>query len=296
MAAVRSKLSEAGGRRIASTIVVVLFLGVLTALLWKPLAMIVVLWFEGALGLFDHNIPPHRIHDFAFSLLFWTAAVGMLAQLRRPRENVAGQLMALIPWAGLVLAFALTNFWRPIPFVAIFGGLTLLATLLHPAGRDLLTPFTDPRVNRVLLALVVIAAVPLIAFAGTSVGIQTGAIEQAHDHDHSEGGASEEVHEEHVEAGHFAIMAAFSFVLIGVGLLASLQPVGWWLPAWFAGFMAVVFGVASIAFQDIASSGGLLWGGAAILWGVGFVAAAELTQDAEAPTLLGAREASSAAK
>src|SRR5688572_8651113 len=57
--------------------------------------------------------PHHRVHDLTFSFLFATAVVGMLAQLRRPSENVAGQLMALIPWVALGLAFAPTKHWIP---------------------------------------------------------------------------------------------------------------------------------------------------------------------------------------
>src|SRR5919201_3063733 len=69
----------------------------------------------------------HRVHDLTFSFLIGTAAVGTLAQLRRPAENVAGQLMAVIPWVGLALAFVLS--WSPLRFAPapLLGALTLLA-------------------------------------------------------------------------------------------------------------------------------------------------------------------------
>ncbi|MGH7428482.1 MAG: hypothetical protein ACREJ4_09040, partial [Candidatus Methylomirabilaceae bacterium] len=196
---------------------------------------------------------------------------GMLAQLRTPSKNVAGQLMALIPWVGLALTSALTNI--PVRFAPapILGALTLLATILHPTGRDLFRSFSVSRVNRVMLALVIIAAVPLLAFASTNIGLPRT------------------LTNDHAALGHYGFMAAFSFTVIGVGLLASLRPDGWWLPAWLAGLLSALLGLASVVFPDVDSSLGLVWALAAIAWGVVFVAAAELTQDPERPTLLGSR-------
>jgi hypothetical protein len=217
----------------------------------------------------------HRIHDLTYAFLFGTAVVGLLVQLRTPSKNVAGQLMALIPWVGFVLAFGLSdiliNLLRP-PFVPIFGGLTLLATLLHPTWRDLFSSFSVSRVNRVMLTLVIIAAVPLLAFAVTNIGLQRTVIDG------------------HAAMGHYGYMVAFSFTVIGVGLLASLRPDGWWLSAWVAGLLSVLLGLASVVYPDNSSSLGLVWALAAIAWGVVFVAAADLTQDVERrPTLLGSR-------
>ena len=92
---------------------------------------------------------PHRVHDLTYAFLFGTAAVGILAQLRTPSKNVAGQLMALIPWVGFLLAFALTNSLSVVlPFVPIFGALTLIATALHPTGRDLFSSFSLSQIGR----------------------------------------------------------------------------------------------------------------------------------------------------
>jgi hypothetical protein len=253
------------------------------------LVVLVTLAFFGLIGvmLFGGQLGPeavaamghfsflsHRIHDLTYSFLFGVAAVGLLAQLRTPSKNVAGQLMALIPWVSFVVAFALGNILvvllRP-PFVPIFGALALLATILHPTWRDLFSSFSVSRVNRVMIALVIIAAVPLLAFAATNIGLQRTLIN------------------DHAAMGHYGYMVAFSFTVIGVGLLASLRPDGWWLPAWVAGLLPVLLGLASVVFPEADSSLSLAWALAAIAWGVVFVAAAELTQDAESPTLLGSR-------
>jgi hypothetical protein len=215
--------------------------------------------------------PHHRVHDLTFSFLFGTGVVGMLVQLRRPSENVAGQLMALIPWVALVMASVLSNTpprFAPLP---ILGALTLLATLLHPTGRDLFSSFSVSRVNRVMLALVIIATVPLLAFASIKVGLQRTATN------------------DHAALGHYGFMAAFSFTVIGAGLLASLRPDGWRLTAWVAGLLPALLGLASLVYPNVDSSLGLVWALAAMAWGVVFVAAAELTQDPEAAMLVGQR-------
>jgi hypothetical protein len=62
----------------------------------------------GFLGMGHFSEPSHRVHDLTFGFLMATAVVGILAQLRRPSKNVAGQLMALVPWVALLLATVLS--------------------------------------------------------------------------------------------------------------------------------------------------------------------------------------------
>lgn len=215
--------------------------------------------------------PHHRVHDLTFGFVFGTAVVGMLAQLRRPSQNVAGQVMALIPWVGLMLAFVLTGTALPFAPAPILAAFTLLAAILHPAGRDFFRSFSISRVDWVLLALIIIAAVPLLALASTNIGLQAT------------------VTNDHAALGHYGFMAAFSFTVIGVGLLASFRPEGWRLTAWVGGLLPALLGLASLVYSDVASALGLVWSLAAMAWGVGFVARAELTRTQRAPTLLGSR-------
>jgi hypothetical protein len=112
---------------------------------------------------------------------------------------------------------------------------------------------------------------PLLAFASTNIGLQGT------------------VTDEHAALGHYGFMAAFSFTVIGVGLLASFRSDGWRLTAWVAGLLPALLGLTSVVFPDVGSSLGLVWSVAAVAWGVGFVAAAELTRTRRAPTLLGSR-------
>ena len=215
-----------------------------------------------AMGHFSEH--HHRIHDLTFAYLFGTAAVGLLAQLVSPWRNIAGQLMALIPWLALGLVFPLTSFWSApgggfvIVATALLGTLTLNAAIFHPTGRGLLRSFSVPRIDRALLALVLAAAVPLLAYAATNIVLQADPIK-----------------DEHAAAGHYGFMAAFSFTVIGVGSLASLRPDGWRLTAWVAGGLPGLLGISSLAFPDVSSSLELIWAIASIAWGSIFIALAE---------------------
>ena len=100
----------------------------------------------------------HRTHDLAFGFLFLPGVVGIFAQFRRPSKNVAGQLMAVIPSAALlptlVLTVVLTNNTTVLqpPWVTVMTS-ALIATTLHPGGRDLFRSFSDGRTSWVMLAL-----------------------------------------------------------------------------------------------------------------------------------------------
>ncbi len=225
----------------------------------------------GFMGMAHFTDPRHRVHDLTYGFLFSTGIVGLFAQLRRPSKNVAGQLMALIPWVGLLLAAVLSTDLRVIRSgerILVAAG-TVVAVLLHPARSDFSRSFSASRVNWVMLALVIIAAVPLLGFASTNLGLQGTAPD------------------DHAAMGHYGFMAAFGFTVVGVGLLASLRPAGWRLTAWVAGLLPALLGLASVMYSDNSSSLALVWALAAMAWGFGFVASAELTKDAASPKLLG---------
>jgi hypothetical protein len=227
----------------------------------------------GAFGQMTHGTTEiHRTHDLTFAFLFVPAVVGMLVQLWRPAKNVAGQLIALMPWVALLLTLALTWFLTDNPRllqppwvnVAAVG---IIAALLHPTGRAFFRSFRVSRVNRVMLALVIVAAVPLLVFASTNIRLQ-GTVVDAH-----------------AFLGHYGFMAGLSFTVIGVGLVASLRPDGWRLTAWVTGILPALLGLASMIYPESSSSLGSIWALAAIAWGAVFVSAAELTQGAEGHTV-----------
>lgn len=223
----------------------------------------------GFLGMSHFTEPHHRIHDLTFGFIFVPAAIGLLAQLRRPSQNVAGQLMALVPWVALVLTVVLTsvlvsNTSALNPAWIGPAAFTLASAGLHPAGRDLFRSVSVSRASWLMVAMVVTAAGPLLAFASTNIGLQgTG--------------------NEHAVMGHYGFTAAFGLTVIGVGLVASLRPEGWRITAWVAGVLPVLLGLASLVFP-VDSSLDIVWSIASIVWGVTFVTAAELTRGAQ-PTV-----------
>jgi hypothetical protein len=230
----------------------------------------------GFLGMAHFTQPSHRTHDLTYGLLFTTAVVGLLAQLRRPLRNVAGMLMALVPWVGLLVAAVLSTdpgVIRSAERILVAAG-TVTAAVLHPARGGFFRSFSARRVNWVMLALVVVAAVPLLALASTNIRLQETATN------------------DHAGMSHYGFMAAFGFTVLGVGLLASLRPEGWRVTAWVAGLLPVLLGLASVVYQDVDSSLSLVWTFAAIAWGVVFLAAAELTKVARSPELFGPRRGS----
>lgn len=271
-------IAELGWRRIAFTIVVliplVLYLGVFG--FWRNQVLLVTSWF-GGVGLLEpvfYDVA-HRLHEFAAAMMLWPMVIGLAAQFRSPKRHVSGILMALWSVVSVLLAIALTGGWELTPIVAFLGVPTLVATLLHPAGRELLGAFSTGRLDTLTLALVVIAAIPLLAMAANQVGLQTGAIELAHDH--AATGHDAEVHQAHLEHHHFMFVSAFIISALGVGLLTSFRPRGWRLSAWVAGAMVGVYGLAGILAPSAASNPGVLWNLGAIVWAVAFVVVAEQT-------------------
>lgn len=81
-------------------------------------------------------------------------------------------------------------------------------------------------------------------------------------------------------------MAALAYTIIGVGLLASLRPVGWRFPALVAALLAAVLGGTSLIYPDAASSLDTGWALAAIGWATAFAGLAVRTDDAQQPTAM----------
>lgn len=210
----------------------------------------------------------HRVHDYTFTFLVTSSIVAVIAQIGRPSKNIAGALMALIPFAGLAVAAVLADDASVVdgnPFQYI-AALALIAVLLHPGARNLRRSFTAAGISPAGVGLVAVASVPLLAYASTQIRLQ------------------ETAGDAHAAMGHYGMMAAFSFTVIGLGLLASLRPDGWRLPAWATGLLPALVGGMSLMYPDIASSMDRGWALAAIVWGGLFIAVAELGRGARQPT------------
>lgn len=235
------------------------------------------------------------IHEIIFALIVGTVAVGLLTQLWRPKENFTGQLVALIAWVVMILIAAITNNWVPQPLFIIFGGLTILATIFHPAGRGLFSWFTGVRANKTLFVLVMIAAIPLLLLSFTNIGLQIEGGGGASLFDHNppafHGGVQTEPlnemedmtmndeaddDEKHIALGHYRNLGAISLIIILLGILASYRPRGWRLTAWIAGFLPMILGLLSVILPDAESSLSIVWSLLSIIWGIVFITTSEL--------------------
>lgn len=226
------------------------------------------------LGMAHFGQASHRTHDIAYGALFSTLVVGIVAQLGRPERNVAAAVMAQIPFVGLLLAAALAGEmdrivdFNPLRNAAAVGA---VVPLLHPAGRSFFRSFNLKRISWPMSTMVGVAAVPLITFASTNIKLQ------------------QSVTDIHRFMGHFGFMAAFSYTVIGVGILASLRPVGWRLSAWVAGLLVALLGLTSLLYPDATSSLDVAWALMSIGWGVAFIALAVRTRAPASPTEAEAR-------
>src|SRR3989337_3536282 len=89
---------------------VTLGLAAFIGLMFVQMAMQLDFFLPGRFGQMQHGaVESHRVHDLTFGFLVTTSIVGVLAQLRRSATNVAGMLMALIPFVGLLLAALLSD-------------------------------------------------------------------------------------------------------------------------------------------------------------------------------------------
>lgn len=244
------------GFYIASTLVVATIIGLITVNVID-------------LGMQHFGEASHRAHDVAYGALFATLVLGVVVQLRRPQSNVAGVVMAQIPGAALLLFAALAGdveriFGRnPLRYAA---AVAVVAALLHPSGRALFRSFRVGSVSWPMLAATGVAAVPLLAFASSNLRLQRG------------------VEDVHMFMGHYAFMAALALAIVSVGVLASLRPVGWRLPAGVAGLLAALLGVISLVYPVATSSLTTGWAVAAVAWAIAFLAVATRTDSLTTPS------------
>jgi hypothetical protein len=239
-------------RRVAFHIVV----GVISLLLIAFTGVLAPILPGVIIGWFDPEIfGIHQLHEMNSGALSWLILAGMLLLLHKPERKVAALQMAnLVFIVSIVVSLVAGTFFPPI---LLFLVLTAAAAWLHPKRQEMLR-FGRPG-HPELLALVALAAVPLIIFAVNQIDLQRL------------GAAGDP----HAEFGHYGAMANVAVTLLFVGLLASFKTAGWRIPAWGASFVAVVFGRTSVVFPEQASSVGLLWGSLAIVWGLLFIGVAE---------------------
>jgi hypothetical protein len=201
----------------------------------------------------------HELHWFTISAYTWAVTAAILVNLRRPAAQVGA---AWTYGLGTVLAFGLILAIADLPadVVPILMGALVIAALAffaHPSSlRAKVTPVERP--SRVLLALVVVAAVPLVLYAIGQLRIHLGS----------------GVGDEHFEFGHWVVMGMYGLTAPVLGLVAASKVSGWRVPLWVTGLLVAALGVGSLGITAV-SRLGTPWALLAVVWGVAFIAAGE---------------------
>ena len=228
---------------VAAAAMTVLFLGELFTLL-----------FVGWTAAVGTELGIHRLHVMGIAVVVLTFVLGLFVQAYRPKRRIAAMwgafLVILVATAG-TLGFGVGRPEEVVPFFVVTG----IALVAHPAGRGLLR--RGESYSPALLALVAVASVPLLAFAVNQLSLSGSTTDP------------------HAVDGHYVMMTALAIAPLAYGLFAAFGFAGWRLAAWLAALPMVYYGAMSIAFPAQSGSTGAMWGAAAILWAVAFVAVAE---------------------
>jgi hypothetical protein len=201
----------------------------------------------------------HEIHTFAQGVIGWTVIAAVAMNLRATARQVgAAWVYGLISVLAFAMFLALADLPpEVVPIVAAVLVVGLVAFLAHPSSlRAKFRPVEPP--SRSLLGLIAVAAVPLVVYAAGQLSIHAGS----------------GPHDEHYQFGHWIVMAVYALTVIPIGLVAAFKVPGWRFPAWVAGAVVGLLGVASLGINAV-SQLSTPWALAAITWAVAFVGVAE---------------------
>jgi MFS family permease len=210
--------------------------------------------FTAVFGIISETQRIHSFHNVVVaSLLLIVSAPAAIAIARDPeRSGRALMVLSAVAVAGAVTMILALTF---DPFTAPFVILSGVLWVLRP---DRTRPFPSGRVSPLLIVLVLAAVVPLGAYALGQAELSR--IDRS---------------SEHAEFFHWVETSFFAAAILLLGLLASIRPAAYRLAAWCGGLALAIVGLASVLLPEYASAMDPLWGWAALVGGVVFVAAAE---------------------
>lgn len=206
----------------------------------------------------------HRLHVMGIATVVTVFLLGLLSQAYRPSERVATMWGAFVLMAVITATTLALGVGRPeevIPFM-LFAAVAFVA---HPAGWGLFR--RGASYSPALLALVLVAAVPLLAFAVGQWSLSTNPADS------------------HATMGHYLMMAGLAIAPLVYGIPAALGFAGWRLAGWLAALPIAYYGLMSVGFTTQSGSTGVMWGTAAILWAIAFVAVVEVSRVSDFPAL-----------
>ena len=247
----RVRRTAARGRRPLFYVVTAAFLAFLVFALNEPMRFAYLAWTPG------YEAFTHRVHHVMIGALLTIIVLSVAVQLYRPAERVGAFLFGALAVGVLTVITLIADGVAAAGELAIFVVPLVIIGLLHPGLRAL--ELSRDRLDTRVLALGIVAAVPLVAFAAVQLNLHLT------------------LTNDHVTFGHYVMMAGGA-VTIGLGaLVVSLRPMGWRGLAYGVAALATLVGIASIVFPDPAQgvNFGVAGGALAVLWAVCFVAVAE---------------------
>lgn len=234
-------------RRIAFYVAVALTVAAMAA--YPPILLGPVLgWFDESVldSMFgQEGLGAHRIHMVGGSLLFWLTLVAMISQFRRPETKAAPLWAAVAAWV-VFLPIELTHLVDPFSIVVTV--LLVAVVVLHPRRwpEGGVTWHKGPR------AVAVVGTLAAAVYAYQQTTLQLGGFPE----------------DPHVAGSHYALMAVLALGLAASALLGGTTFPGRQISSWTAGIITLVLGVFFIGHPDQASSAGVGWGAAMIIWAV----------------------------
>jgi hypothetical protein len=199
----------------------------------------------------------HQIH-----YVHWAAYMGVLTAVPLAwlafRSSVAAAQQTAVVVTAFVVAAAASQMFDPA--VVIFPVLIGLLLVLHPRRGELFRPGTGFSAPLGVLAAAV--TIPSLWYGWSEIQVHLAA-------------PLSDPHRGPPEA-HYVSSAALVLAIVGVAWLASQRTSGWRLPAWCAGLAMSMTGAASIWLPGWVSSFNRVWGTAALVWGIAFIAVAEV--------------------
>lgn len=236
--------------------VTAVFLAFLVVALNEPIRFVYLAWTPG------YEAFTHRVHHVMLGGLLAIIVLGIAVQLYRPVERVSAFLVAALGIGLLAAVTLIADGLAAVAELAVFIVPVAILAVLHPGLRGLQSRSVGAvrdRIDRRMLALATVAAVPLVAVAAVQVNLHLT------------------VTDDHVIFGHYVIMAAGVLTIALGALVASVRPTGWRVLAYAVAVLATLVGVASVVFPDPAQgvNFGVVGGALVVLWAIAFVAVAE---------------------
>jgi hypothetical protein len=202
----------------------------------------------------------HRAHNLNLEWsLVGLVTVPLLMTLRAPVRQLAPFRLSVAYALAMIVGGILGHDFFSA-FYFIVPVLVAVLLVLHPARGDVIR-VGGPDVW--LLVLGVLALIPAVKY-----GIDQGQLQYT--------ATTDEDLLEHIEDHHFSGMAIHVLSIAFAALLASFAGSGRRIACWLVGATALLYGVTSLAFSDLAGAASTGWAIATLAWGVVFIAVAEL--------------------